>query len=120
MHTTTSETNYTNEFHQACFKGDLESASNFLKLGVNLNVKFENGKNLLHIACSNNFYGLVSLLMKFGMNEFVRDNLGRTPLHYSALYGNTSIVRYLIERNTFKYGIYGTLTKEYTILSHIS
>lgn len=99
-----TEQNYTDEFHQACFKGDFESASLLLRMGVNLNVRFEHGQNLLHIACIKNFYGLVQLLIKFGCNEFIKDNYGRTPLHYAALKGGISIVRYLVERNTFRYG----------------
>lgn len=87
----TTEQNYTDEFHQACFKGDFESASLLLRMGVNLNVRFEHGQNLLHIACIKNFYGLVQLLIKFGCNEFIKDNFGRTPLHYAALKGSWNI-----------------------------
>ncbi len=105
-----TEQNYTEEFHQACFKGDFESASLLLRMGVNLNVRFEFGQNLLHIACIQNFYGLVQLLIKFGCNEFIKDNFGRTPLHYAALKGGISIARYLVERNTFRYGLNNTYT----------
>lgn len=92
---------YANEFYHACVNGDFELALCMLKMGVNLNVKFENGQNLLHIACMKNFYGLVHLLIKFGCNEYLKDNFGRTSLHYAALNNSTSIVRYLIEKNTF-------------------
>ncbi|CAF0704532.1 unnamed protein product [Brachionus calyciflorus] len=96
-----SQQYYTNEFYQACINGDFELAVCLLKMGVNLNVKFEHGQNLLHIACTKNFYGLVQLLIKFGCNEFLKDNFGRTALHYAALNNSTSIVRYLVEKNTF-------------------
>jgi ankyrin repeat protein len=92
---------YTEEFYQACVNGDFELALCLLKMGVNLNVRFEHGRNLLHIACMKNFYGLVQLLIKFGCNEFMRDNSGRSALHYAALNNSTAIVRYLVEKNTF-------------------
>jgi ankyrin repeat protein len=79
----TYQNNFTEEFYKACLTGDFESALNFLKMGVNLNFRFENGKNLLHVACAKNFYGLVQLLIKFGCNEFLKDNCGRTALHYA-------------------------------------
>ncbi|RNA26992.1 ankyrin repeat [Brachionus plicatilis] len=96
-----SQQYYTNEFYHACVNGDFELAVCLLKMGVNLNVKFEHGQNLLHIACMKNFYGLVQLLIKFGCNEFLKDNYGRTALHYAALNNSTAIVRYLVEKNTF-------------------
>ena len=96
------EKSYKDEFYQACVTGDFELASSMLKMGVNLNGRFEHGQNLLHIACIKNIYGLVQLLIKFGCNEFLKDNYGRTALHYASMKGGTSIVRYLIERNTFK------------------
>lgn len=96
------QNNYTNEFYQACLNGDFESAVIFLKMGVNLNMRFENGQNLLHVACAKNFYGLVKLLIKFGCNEFLRDNFGKTALHYASLNNSVSIVRYLVKKNTFK------------------
>ena len=95
-----TEQNYTDEIHQACFKGDFESASLLLRMGVNLNVRFEHGQNLLHIACIKNFYGLVQLLIKFGCNEFIKDNFGRTPLHYAALKGK--LIGLIIFELTYK------------------
>ena len=97
----TYQNNFTEEFYKACLNGDFESALNFLKMGVNLNFRFENGKNLLHVACAKNFYGLVQLLIKFGCNEFLKDNFGRTALHYACLNNSVSIVRYLVEKNIF-------------------
>jgi ankyrin repeat protein len=97
----TSQYSYTQEFYEACMNGDFELAVCYLKLGVNLNVRYEHGQNLLHIACMKNFYGMVQLLMKFGCNEFLRDNFGRTALHYAAMSNSVSIVRYLVEKNTF-------------------
>jgi ankyrin repeat protein len=64
--------NITDEFYKACVCGDFESAMVFIKMGVNLNVRFQNGQNLLHIACAKNFYGLAQLLIKFGCNEFLK------------------------------------------------
>ena len=93
--------NITDEFYKACVCGDFESAMAFIKMGVNLNVRFQNGQNLLHIACAKNFYGLAHLLIKFGCNEFLKDNDGRTSLHYAVISNSTSIVRYLIEKNIF-------------------
>ena len=95
------QNNFTEEFYRACLNGDFESALNFLKMGVNLNFRFENGKNLLHVACAKNFYGLVQLLIKFGCNEFLKDNSGRTALHYACVNNSVSIVRYLVEKNIF-------------------
>jgi hypothetical protein len=60
------------EFYRACFNGDFESASNLLKLGINLNKRFDHSRTLIHIACIRNFYGLVKLLIKFGCNEYIK------------------------------------------------
>jgi ankyrin repeat protein len=108
--------NITDEFYKACVCGDFESAMAFIKMGVNLNVRFQNGQNLLHIACAKNFYGLAQLLIKFGCNEFLKDNDGRTSLHYAVISNSTSIVRYLIEKNIFTRSNSSTsdlLTKEF-------
>jgi ankyrin repeat protein len=48
-----------------------------------------------------NLYGLVKLLLKFGCNEYLKDNYARTPLHYAAMKSSNTIVRCLVERNTF-------------------
>lgn len=94
------------EFYRACFNGDFESASMMLKMGVNLNKRFDHGRTLLHIACIKNFYGLVKLLIKFGCNEYIKDSYLRTALHYVAMAGSDAILKYLIERNTFNFGGY--------------
>jgi ankyrin repeat protein len=63
-----------------------------------------------------NVYGLVKLLFKFGCNEYLKDNYQRTPLHYAAMKSSNTIVRYLIERNTFidyKSSESAELTKEF-------
>ena len=89
------------EFYRACFNGDFESASILLKLGINLNKRFDHSRTLIHIACIRNFYGLVKLLIKFGCNEYIKDTYSRTALHYAAMQGSDAIVHYLVERNTF-------------------
>ena len=89
------------EFYRACFNGDFESASILLKLGINLNKRFDHARTLIHIACIRNFYGLVKLLIKFGCNEYIKDSYSRTALHYAAMQGSDAIVHYLVERNTF-------------------
>ncbi len=45
----------------------------------------------LHIACTNGFIRVASLLMKNGAPMDVRDNLGLTPLHLAAKYGQVRL-----------------------------
>lgn len=52
-----NQKHYAQVFYQACVNGDFELAASMLRCGVNLNVKFENGESLLHIACAKSFYG---------------------------------------------------------------
>ena len=54
-----------------------------LKNNISLNIRFPDGKTILHIAIKDERYEVVELLLKYGAYSGVADNKKRTPLYYA-------------------------------------
>ncbi len=50
----------------------------------------------LHSACKYGYLEIVKALVEAGADTERRDNLGRSPVHYAALWGHKKVLVYLI------------------------
>ena len=94
--------------HDAAFNGDVETLRRLLAEGYSPNAiewtgeDFERQRTPLHVLCTScdDMSGHVAcfkLLRDAGANLGATDSLGYTPLHYSALHGNSEMVSLLIQ-----------------------
>ncbi|XP_033224353.1 putative ankyrin repeat protein RF_0381 [Belonocnema kinseyi] len=83
---------------KAAHVGDKEKIKNILNSKkVDINMKFDEGKTMLHVAASNRHGHLVASLCRRGADINDKDNNGSTPLHSAIIGGNLNIVKKLIK-----------------------
>jgi ankyrin repeat protein len=82
--------------HDMAERGNCQMASQILKAGADVNAKNRSGKTALHLAVKDE--NLVQLLIDYGADATVCDDMGRLPLHYSALHGVKGTFEILIPR----------------------
>ncbi len=63
-----------------------------------VNVRFKEGKTLLHYASPKNYRDIVKLLLERGADINAADNDKRTPLHEAMSYKAFEVVRFLVEK----------------------
>ena len=66
--------------------------------GVPIDLRDENGNQILTIGCQNNKKKIVKLALRYGADINSVNNSGNTALHFCAKYGLTSLSRYLISK----------------------
>ncbi|XP_069492667.1 unconventional myosin-XVI isoform X2 [Ambystoma mexicanum] len=69
---------------------------NVLANGGSINEKNEEGVTLLHMACASGYTDVATLLLDNSADPDVADNHYWTPLHLSAKYGKTHLVKMLL------------------------
>lgn len=52
-------------------------------------------RSLIHFACAGGNLDIVRELEQSGFDLSIKDNMGKTPSHYSAIFGRTEIIKYL-------------------------
>ena len=66
-------------------------------------VKDENGRNVLHLACLNNNLPAIERILSLNLiDKETRDNYGNTPLHLACLGNNITAIEYLLINGTNK------------------
>lgn len=55
----------------------------FLKNGLDVNARYDDGKTLLHIAIKHNDYELASFLTEYGIDKQIKDDNGQTAIDYT-------------------------------------
>jgi ankyrin repeat protein len=85
----------------ACKYGELQTVTQLLNNGYDVNVCDINGLTLLHIASWNNQVEIVDMLLKHGatfdkINLNIQNHKGETPLHLACLFGHIKIVHLLL------------------------
>ncbi|KAL9048781.1 MAG: hypothetical protein Q9206_005849 [Seirophora lacunosa] len=87
-----------NPFHYACNYGLLEVINELAdKPGADLNVKNLDGETGLHIAVSQQYYGIVERLLILGSDPRIPDRSSRTALHVAVEHGDTPTVLLLLQ-----------------------
>uniref|UniRef100_A0A1B6C1D9 Uncharacterized protein n=1 Tax=Clastoptera arizonana TaxID=38151 RepID=A0A1B6C1D9_9HEMI len=66
--------------HQSIFK-KINIFDDFIKLGIDVNYKVENGDALIHVACKVNNMNVINTLLKYHADINCFDSRGNTPLH---------------------------------------
>lgn len=56
-----------------------------IKEKADIDVKDENGRTPLHLACMNKHFEIAKILIENGADVNVIDNEGKTPLHYASM-----------------------------------
>jgi len=87
--------------HEAFFKavneGDLELVASFIKAGIDINAKEEDGRTSLLIAAEKGDAGMAALLADNGADANARDADGYTALMYAAYKGNLEMAELLLK-----------------------
>jgi len=82
----------------ACNRHRQESLNKLIKLGANVNICDNNGRDAFMHTINNNNGAMMDILLKAGTNINVADNEGITPLMLCAKRGNREGLRVLIAR----------------------
>lgn len=83
--------------YEAVRADDLAAVKSFLKNGVNVNEKDNEGKTPLHYAAAYASRELVQFLIEQGADINARDGKGRTPMSVAAQMGN-SVAEEVLDR----------------------
>lgn len=83
------------DIFDAASKNDRDAVGEFIKSGVDINVKDRNDRTLLHIAAQNNYLDLADYLLSFNPALNGRDCYGETPLHLAKKSGHIEMVEKL-------------------------
>ena len=87
------------ELHQAVIAGNIQSVTNLLNNGADINAKNGLGWTPLHAAIRSNHKDIVELLISKGADVNAKDNNGQTPLHFAVESGQNDIIQILITKN---------------------
>jgi uncharacterized protein len=89
---------YSNEaFLKAVNEGDRESVASFIKAGIDINAKEEDGRTALLIAAEKEDAGMIALLADSGADVNARDVDGYSALMYAAYKGNLELADLLLK-----------------------
>ena len=90
---------FSNEsFFKAVDEGDRELAASFIKAGIDINAKEEDGRTALLIAAEKGDAWMAALLADNGADVNARDADGYTALMYAAYKGNRELAELLLNR----------------------
>jgi len=87
-----------NGLFESAERGDINALAYFLEK-YDINLKNEDGKTALHIACEAGQYEVVSFLLDSGADKNILDDDGRDALNYAKLSRNKKIILLLMENN---------------------
>jgi len=90
--------NFSNEaFFKAVSEGDRELVGSFIKAGIDVNAKEDDGRTALLIAAENGDSGMAALIAVNGADMNARDVDGYTALMYAAYRGNMELADFLLK-----------------------
>jgi len=88
---------YSNEaFFKAVDEGDRELVASFIKAGIDINAKEEDGRTPLLMAAEKGDAGMAALLADNGADVNARDGDGYTALMYAAYQGNRELAELIL------------------------
>lgn len=94
------------QFIDAAFKGNMQSAIDFLGNGGNVNSQEADGTTALHNAVHQMNKELTTLILSAGNNNLnAQDKFGYTPLHWAILNNDQSLANILLNQNNIDINI---------------
>lgn len=75
---------------------DGASAATALATAPDINVRHDDGQNLLHTAIAYSNQSVIDELLKLGIDVNAQDSKGQTPLHYAATYQNVDAAEQIL------------------------
>ncbi|CAK9295629.1 unnamed protein product [Gordionus sp. m RMFG-2023] len=84
------------KLHEACVDGKLEKVESLL-LKSDINMKDENDRTPIHIACLNGHLDILKAILQYCPNLDFRDKFGMTPLIICIAYNHPDLAYYLLE-----------------------
>lgn len=85
-------------FNRSAEVGDREAVASFLRSGMDIDARDENGWTPLMVATFNDKDDVASFLISRGADIQVADAAGYGPLHWAAFKGFCTVVRQLVEK----------------------
>ena len=85
------------DLHNACRDGDVDTVKVVLCQGASLHDKGDNGDTPLHSACRAGQAGVAFLLIQLGSDMHAKNKASYTPLHLACESGHMDTVRLLVE-----------------------
>lgn len=79
-------------------EGRLDWMQELLAVGVEVNLRNNDGNNALWFACFGNFYAAIDLLLDAGVNIDNQNDNGATALMYAASAGKGEVLQQLLDR----------------------
>lgn len=97
--------------HSACNFGNLDSVRLLLeyKDEIDVNLRDNHGKSVLHVAAARGYENIVDELISFGMNLSVVCKRNMTPLHDCAFFGHMSMYAKYVKHDCFNPTIHDCL-----------
>eukprot|EP00042_Codosiga_hollandica_P031118 m.185894 g.185894 ORF g.185894 m.185894 type:complete len:327 (+) comp53549_c0_seq13:95-1075(+) len=80
----------------AAWNGRLADCQMFLRQGVNVHARSEDGQTCLHFAAYQGHLGVLELFLRAGADPDVQSEEGQCPLHLASWQGHTHIVHALL------------------------
>ncbi len=100
--------------HEAARDGKLWEVKRFVKLGVNINAKEEQGRTVLHFAATKNHLEIVSYLIACNADIEVEDNDKQTPCLWAVSRGHLKIVEFFVNKKA-NLNAFSDSTKEHIV-----
>lgn len=72
-----------NDIFPAAYDGNFEAIKLYFDNGISPNIRNEDGKTLLHVACEDGYSGLLELVLEYGADPNIEDKDGDTPIDYA-------------------------------------
>jgi ankyrin repeat protein len=83
---------------KASEKNNISLVKKLLDMGVDVNVKDDDGSNALMMASKNGYEDVVKMLLDRGADVNVENKYGNNALMSASMYGNTEIVKLLLDK----------------------
>jgi ankyrin repeat protein len=77
---------------------NFKATKTLIKLGANVNIKDNDGNNVLIYAAKNDNVDMIKLLIKLGIDVNIQNNFGETALMYAIKYCNFENIEYLVKK----------------------
>ena len=93
-------------FLYACFLGNMKIIRFLLNIGVDYNIKDNNGFNCLHLsAMKNKVVPIYYMVKKYNINIYEKDNDGNTFFHWACYFFSQKVIYFFLDDKNFNINI---------------